>query len=120
MHPLRIASHKNMTKPAVRLRKGVPLQAIAQGHDKNIFSDSDMGSVDAITMEIISQHHSDDIQQRKKLNASTPSKTAIKQATHKGRTTTIEQTMPYGMCSKTDKENATLLLNALKKQYSRH
>lgn len=124
IRPLRTASHKNLTKPAIRLPRGTPSQAIAQGHDKNIFSDVDMGSADAITLELMSQHHDNNIQKRKKLNASIPSKTAIKQATHTGRATIIEhtstdnQSMPYGMNSKTDKENAAILLNTLKKHYS--
>jgi hypothetical protein len=126
MPSLRISSHRNMTKPAIRFSKGTPLQVIAQGHDKTIFSDIDMGSSDAITMEVVSQHHTGDIQKRKKLNASIASNTAIRHATNKGHATTIEyiqtdnRTMPYGICSKTDKKDAEILLNTLKKRYSRH
>ncbi len=121
-----LAGHKSMTKPIMRLRIGMTSQAIAQGHNQNIFSDSDIGSVDATTLELISQHHSDDIKKIKTLNVATASTTAMIQAIYTGRTTTIEciqtdnQTMPYGINPKIDKENSEILWNTLKKQDNRH
>ena len=128
IQPLRISSKKMFNNPVLRIAhrgQSGHSNAIAHGHDKNIFADSDISGIDATTLEISAQIHQHEPLYKKKVNASGVTSFAIDKAKKHGILTANErihnnkQDMPYGFCAQHDKQNAENLLLSLKKKYNR-
>ncbi len=112
----RINSNRILTKPAIRSYKNVH-QVIAQGHDKNIFSDVDVGGTDATTFEMLHHNHAHENPPKKRLKAITVSGDARNKANKQGHITVAEAMMPYGVCAKQDKQKAQDLLAYLQEKH---